>query len=122
MSEELQPICLADIYVQVSLKRVEASMLPDEDNTIVPFDKSFSGKFKPLALGGLGAVSMLDAWKTFGREARIRLIKLYVKVFAMQFAVAVMFTMIIIGEVRLIMGGDFQRMVESARKSLNGEL
>ena len=115
-------VVLIVVPAEVSLKRVEASMLPEEEDTIVPFDKSFAGRFKSEALGGPGAVSLIDAWRTFGKEARIRLIKLYAKVFAVQFAVAILFTMVLVGEVKLITGGDFQRLVEVARKSVKGEL
>lgn len=110
------------VPTEVSLKRVEASMLPEEEETVVPFDRSFAGNFKPEALGGAGAVSVLDAWKTFGKEGRIRLIKLYGKIFAMQSTLAILFTMVMIGELRMMLGGDFERLVEVARKSIKGEL
>ena len=115
-------IILIVVPAEVSLKRVEASLLAEDEVTIVPFDKSFAGKFKPINLGGTGAVSMLDAWKTFDKQARIRLIKLYVKIFALQIAVAVIFTMVMIGELKMITGTEFQRLVHVARKSFKGEL
>ena len=115
-------ILLIVVPAEVSLKRVEASMLPEEEYTIVPFDKTFAGKFKPEALGGSGAVTVLDAWKTFGKEPRLRLIKLYGKVFAIQLAVAILFAMVMVGELKLIMGGEFARLVMAARRSIKGEL
>ena len=115
-------VILIVVPAEVSLKRVEASLLPENEDTIVPFDKSFAGKFRPSNLGGTGAVSMLDAWKTFDKQARIRLIKLYVKIFAIQIAVAIIFTMIMIGELKMITGTEFQRLVHVARKSFKGEL
>ena len=39
-------------------------MLPDEDEAIVPFDRSFGGKVVPAILGGSGKLSIRDAWKT----------------------------------------------------------
>ncbi len=97
---------LVVIPADVSLKRVQASMLPEEDESIVPFDRTFAGKVKPEILGGSGAVSMLDAWKSFDRSARIRLMKLYLKVFLVSVFTTIMFVMVLIGEVRLILGGD----------------
>lgn len=107
-------ICLV-IPAEVTLKRVQASMLPEEDETIVPFDRTFGGKVTPEILGGSGCIGMLDAWKTFGKEARWRLIKLYVKVFAIQGATTVLFIMTIIGELRLLMGDDFQKALQAAK-------
>ena len=115
-------IVLIVVPAEVSLKRVEASMLPEEEETIVPFDKSFAGKFTSEAQGGSGAVTVLDAWRTFGKEARLRLLKLYGKVFAIQIAVAILFTMIMVAELKMITGGDFERFVQAARNSLKGEL
>ena len=97
-------------------------MLPEEDEAIVPFDRTFAGKVTPEVLGGSGSVSMLDAWKTFDKEARLRVIKLYAKLFGIQIAVTVLFMMTLIGELKLIMGGDFDKVMVVARKSLRGEL
>ena len=105
------------VPAETSLKRVEASMLPEEDDTIVPFDRSFAGKVVPEILGGSGAVSMLDAWKTFDRSARFRLLKLIGKIVAVQFATTVMFVFVIVGELRLILGDDFTKMVNAIREA-----
>jgi hypothetical protein len=99
-------VILVVVPAEVTLKRVQASMLPEEEDSIVPFDRTFAGKKKPEILGGSGAVGILDAWKTFDRSARIRLIKLYAKIWAIQFATTFMFIFVIIGEIRLIMGDD----------------
>ena len=96
----------------VTLIRVQASMLPEEDEAIVPFDRSFGGKVEPAVAGGSGCVSMLDAWKTFDWAARIRLIKLYFKVIALQVLTTLMFVVAFVGEARLIMGDDFDKVVK----------
>ena len=111
-------VVLVVIPADVTLKRVQASMLPEEDEAIVPFDRTFGGKVKPEILGGNGAVGMLDAWKTFDRSARIRLIKLYAKIFAIQVATALMFVMVIVGELRLIMGDDLAKAVRMSQDHL----
>lgn len=67
------------IPATVALARVQASMLPDEDETIVPFDRSFEGKVDPAIVGGSGAVSFMDAWKSLTRQARNRIVKLLIK-------------------------------------------
>lgn len=115
-------IFLIVIPAEVSLKRVEASLLPETDQTIVPFDRSFAGKAQPNALGGPALISVLDAWRTFGKEGRIRLVKLYGKVFAIQVALAILFTMIIAGELRVLSGHSFSTLIEAARSSLKVDL
>ena len=107
------------VPADVTLKRVQASMLPEEDEAIVPFDRTFAGKVQPEVLGGSGAVSMLDAWRTFDKEGRIRLVKLYGKVFLIQFAISIMFAMVMVGELRLIMGKDFDKMVKTAHQAVS---
>ena len=110
---------LVVIPADVTLKRVQASMLPEENESIVPFDRTFAGKVKPEILGGSGAVSMLDAWKSFDRSARIRLMKLYLKVFLVSIFTTIMFAMVFIGEVRFIVGGDkFYGMYNKGQGSL----
>ena len=110
-------ICIV-IPAEVTLKRIQASMLPEEDETIVPFDRTFAGKVKPEILGGSGCVGMFDAWKTFDKAGRIRLIKLYVKVFAIELATTIFFAMTLVAELRLIMGDDFNKMVKAAHDQL----
>jgi len=65
-----------------ALIRKEASLLPEEDETIVSFDRTFGGK-----LNQVGAVlSYKDAWKSFDGEARRRVVKLYAKFFFIMIA------------------------------------
>ncbi|KAK7418362.1 hypothetical protein QQX98_003982 [Neonectria punicea] len=66
----------------VSLVRVQASLLPDTQETIIPFDRTFQGKVEPAIVSGMGYVSLTDAWTTFSRAAWRRLVILYVKVVA----------------------------------------
>jgi hypothetical protein len=63
----------------VTLVRIEASILPEDEDTIVPFDRTFDGKAVSQMHGGSGKVGFLDAWRSFNWEARRRLIKLFVK-------------------------------------------
>lgn len=105
----------------VTLKRVQASLLPEEDESIVPFDRTFDGKVVPEIVGGTGKLSIMDAWKTFEWAARIRLLKVYLKTFAMQVALTALFAGVIFAELQLIMGDQLQKMIKAAHASQNGE-
>ena len=111
-------VVLVVIPADVTLKRVEASMLPEEDEAIVPFDRTFGGKVVPQILGGSGAISMFDAWKTFDRSARVRLLKLYAKIFLIQAITTILFIIVMVGELRLIMGDDLLKVVRMGREQL----
>ncbi|KAM3512005.1 hypothetical protein MY11210_004331 [Beauveria gryllotalpidicola] len=69
------------IPTHVILVRVQASLLPVEDDAIIPFDRSFQGKVEPAVAGGRGYATIAEAWSTFSRAGWRRLITLYVKAF-----------------------------------------
>jgi hypothetical protein len=92
---------LASIPARVIFIRVAASMLPEEDEAIVPFDRSFGGKLLPDIVGG-GVLSIKDAWKTFDRDGFKRYTMAICKAMALQVAVTILFSFIIVAEV---MGG-----------------
>jgi len=99
---------------QIILTRVQASLLPDEQETIVPFDRSFGGKVVPEIVGGTGVVSIGEAWKSFDWNAHVRLLKAYAKVFIMQTGLTFLFFVTIVGELLLIVGkSDMQKWVPS---------
>ncbi|KAG0649387.1 hypothetical protein D0Z07_4422 [Hyphodiscus hymeniophilus] len=98
------------IPAKVTLVRVQASLLPDEVESIVPFDRSFGGKVIPAIVGGSGVIGMLDAWKTFDFNARVRLVKAYAKVFLMQTALSILFFVTIIAQIALIVGKDYKKL------------
>ena len=104
---------LLEIPATVTAVRVAASMLPEEYETIVPFDRSFGGKVTPAIIGGAGKIGMLEAWKTFTWSSRVRLLKLVVKVFAMIVAVWLMFSMVLIGEAHLFLGEQLGEMIKT---------
>ncbi|KAI1636534.1 putative ubiquitin conjugating enzyme [Biscogniauxia mediterranea] len=91
------------IPAQVVLTRVQASLLPEEDDTIVPFDRSFQSKVEPAIVGGKGFVSMIDAWKTFSRASWTRLVKLYLKIFLASVAISILWVAVLVPEVIVIM-------------------
>lgn len=88
----------------VALTRVYASALPEQDECIVPFDRTFGGRVQPRSEGGDGIISMLEAWRTFDWAARFRLIKLYAKIFAIEFATSLFFGGLILAQLIHILG------------------
>jgi hypothetical protein len=94
-------ICLP---AMVTLIRVEASILPEEQDTIVPFDRTFNGKVVAKILGGTGSIGFMDAWRSFNWEARVRLIKVYVKAFFIVSAMLVVIVHALALEAWLVMG------------------
>jgi hypothetical protein len=89
---------------KVMLTRVQASLLSDSEESIVPFDRSFGGHVVPEIVGGSGVLGIRDAWTTFDWNSRVRLVRAYVKVFFKQAAVTIFFTAIIFAELFLILG------------------
>ncbi|KAF2704626.1 hypothetical protein K504DRAFT_121451 [Pleomassaria siparia CBS 279.74] len=105
-------ICLPAMVTQI---RVEASILPEDQDTIVPFDRTFNGKVVPKILGGSGSIGFMDAWRSFNWEARIRLIKVYVKVFFIITAMLLTFGVVMLLEAMAIMGPAFAKAIKNAQ-------
>ncbi|KAK6856310.1 hypothetical protein PG995_008461 [Apiospora arundinis] len=79
----LMATCLVFIAVLVTpshavLTRIEASVIPDEDRTVIPFDRTFGTKSSTQ-----GFLSMQDAWESLRSEVWWRLVKLNLKIFAL---------------------------------------
>ncbi|CAG8933961.1 unnamed protein product [Penicillium salamii] len=84
------------VPAKIIFARVAASMLPEEDVPILPFDRSFGGKV--AGLSGRGELGLLDAWTTFGWSARIRFAKILFKGLGIEIAlVCIGFIFIIFG-------------------------
>lgn len=94
------------IPASVTLTRVQASLLDDTEETIVPFDRSFGGKVVPEIVGGSGTIGMLDAWKSFDMSSRLRLLKLYFKVGMLQLFTSIIFSLVIAAELFMVLGKD----------------
>lgn len=60
--------------------RIYASLLPADQDTIVPFDRSFNGRVEPVVVGGPGYASLADAWSSFSKAAWRRIVMLQVKI------------------------------------------
>ncbi|MCJ1401939.1 hypothetical protein MMC11_005156 [Xylographa trunciseda] len=90
-------VCLICIEIpsNVMLFRVYASLLPEHSKTIVPCDRTFAGKVIPEAYGGSEQLGMMDALRTFGRAAWVRIFKLYAKIIAIHFSAVLVFIMLL---------------------------
>ncbi|RFU27039.1 hypothetical protein B7463_g9310, partial [Scytalidium lignicola] len=104
------------IPAKVSLTRVQSSLLADEYEPIVPFDRSFGGKVIPAIVGGSGVLGMKDAWKTFDRNSRVRLLKAYIKVAAIEIALTLLFSGAAIATAVLAVGPEnLKKLLESIK-------
>lgn len=99
------------IPASVALVRVQASMLPEEDEAIVPFDRSFGGKVVPEILGGTGAIGFLDAWRTFDMAGRARIVKLFFKFIAIEIGLHLFFLAVLILEALVMIKHEHMRQL-----------
>lgn len=72
-------LLLTSLPARAVFARVAASMLPEEDDPIVPFDRTFGGNVRSESVGGSGKLGLADAWITFEWPARIRYLKIILK-------------------------------------------
>lgn len=93
---------LISVPARVIFIRVAASMLPEEDETIVPFDRSFGGKVQPSIVGGSGKIGLLDAWKTFDWDGRVRFVKVALKTAAIEVAIVSLAVLLVVGQFALM--------------------
>ncbi|KLU82686.1 hypothetical protein MAPG_01755 [Magnaporthiopsis poae ATCC 64411] len=97
-------VCILFIQVPaaVALVRVQASILPPEEDTVVPFDRSFGGTVEPAVINGSASVSIPNALRTFSRDSWVRLYKLMAKVIALTFALFMLIAAVIVPQTVLI--------------------
>ncbi|EHY58896.1 hypothetical protein ABEF95_006215 [Exophiala dermatitidis] len=103
---------LLQIPATVTFVRVAASMLPEEDEAIVPFDRTFGGRTTPEIVGGQGKIGLVEAWKSFPWASRIRLVKLMVKVSLILMGCWIGFTVVMVAEAHILFGdqlGDLMK-------------
>jgi hypothetical protein len=95
---------LIQVPAEVTFIRVAASMLPEDDETIVPFDRSFGGKVTPEIVGGQGKIGIVDAWRSFSWGSRMRFVSIVGKVFLLQAVLGLVFGAILFAEVLIFIG------------------
>ena len=86
-------------------------MLPEENETVVPFDRSVGGKVTPAIIGGQGKSGIVEAWRSFDWAARVRLVKLMAKVMAIMLALWVLLIVVTLGEAHLIIGAKNMKAI-----------
>ncbi|EXJ57635.1 hypothetical protein A1O7_07984 [Cladophialophora yegresii CBS 114405] len=104
---------LLQIPATVTLVRVAASMLPEEDETIVPFDRTFGGKTTPAIVGGQGKIGLVEAWRSFPWASRMRLLKLMIKVVLIFMACWMLVTIVLVAEAHLLFGDSLGHMMKT---------
>ncbi|KAF5007244.1 hypothetical protein FDECE_6397 [Fusarium decemcellulare] len=111
----LQIMVLIPAYV--ILIRIQASLLPDEHETIIPFDRSFNGRIEPAIVGGLGYATISDAWSSFSKSAWRRIVILYVKITAVSLAVLMAIAVLVVPQFILLASA-----AKDAGNSDNGDM
>ncbi|KJZ79874.1 hypothetical protein HIM_00588 [Hirsutella minnesotensis 3608] len=94
------------VPAKVILVRVQASLLPPDEDTIIPFDRSFEGRVEPAVVDGRGFATMSDAWSTFSKAAWRRLLVLYVKIFGVSVAAVTILGLFLVPEIFLIVSNS----------------
>ncbi|KAK4186871.1 hypothetical protein QBC35DRAFT_499988 [Podospora australis] len=69
----------------VALTRIQGSLLPHDDETIVPFDRTFGGRVGSEIVTGKGFATLRDAVATVSKSSWIRLYLQQVKIMAVVF-------------------------------------
>ncbi|MBE7180686.1 MAG: hypothetical protein INR71_05660 [Terriglobus roseus] len=102
-----------------ALTRIEATLLPDDEDTIVPFDRTFGGMVTPVVVGGSGFSYVKEVCRTFDGEARARIMKLFFKGMAIAFALIIAYVHIIAFEIFLVIGPAAHRAAKDAGARMN---
>ncbi|RMZ77866.1 hypothetical protein DV738_g4093, partial [Chaetothyriales sp. CBS 135597] len=105
---------LIQIPASVAMVRVAASMLPEEDETIVAFDRTFGGKTTPTIVGGSGKIGIAEAWRSFPWASRVRLVKMVAKVALLVLTVSIAMVLTLTIECTILSSGalrDFLKFV-----------
>ncbi|KAK4157262.1 hypothetical protein C8A00DRAFT_29827 [Chaetomidium leptoderma] len=85
-----------------ALTRVQASLLPADQDTLVPFDRSFAGRVEPEVVTGKGFATFGAAIKTIPVASWVRIYLLRVKVFAVGMGVYALMGVIVAGQLLLV--------------------
>ncbi|KAL2172840.1 hypothetical protein VTG60DRAFT_18 [Thermothelomyces hinnuleus] len=75
------------IPAETALTRVQASLLPPDEDTIVPFDRSFAGRVEPELVTGKGFTTFGAAIKSVTRASWVRIYLQRLKLFAVSMAI-----------------------------------
>lgn len=102
----------------VTLTRIEALLLPEDQDTIVPFDRqAIVGNLDITAKGSARSI-FVQAWRSFDNASRWRLIKLYVKMVGLQISVVFVSAHLMVAELYVIGGDRLGLLFQSASAQL----
>ncbi|KAF1989586.1 hypothetical protein K402DRAFT_390550 [Aulographum hederae CBS 113979] len=91
--------------------RVEASLLPDDDEVIVPFDRTLGGFLAPAIYGNNNGFQIMKAaLKSFDNEARRRIAKTLVKIVLIFVAVMIFMVQILAFELWILPGNAVEKI------------
>ena len=102
----------------VTLTRIEALLLPEDEQTVVPFDKAAIAGDLDLTVRGSSKALFVQAWRSFDRSARLRLIKLYAKMVLAQFTIAMVGLHLAVAELYIIGGERLALLFQSGAAQL----
>jgi hypothetical protein len=98
----------------VTLTRIEAALLPEDQETIVPFDRDALVGDLDLTARGSSKALFVEAWRSFDSASRWRLIKLYVKMVGIELGVLFVSAHVVLAELYIIGGEKVALFVKSA--------
>lgn len=102
----------------VTLTRIEATLLPEGEEAIVSFDKAaIVGDVDVTVRGGCRAL-FVQAWRSFDKASRWRLVKLYAKMVLAQVTVAFVAVHLVVAEIYVIGGERIAVVFKSAAAQL----
>ena len=107
------------VPANATLVRVQASLLPEDEEPIVPMDRTFHGAVVPESEGGDGKLSLYNAWKTFDKFGRLRLLKVYAKTEAMRIALHIAFFAAYLAELRIIFGDQMPAIMAKVHEAMH---
>ncbi|KAK3059435.1 hypothetical protein LTS18_010879 [Coniosporium uncinatum] len=101
---------------QTAFTRLEASLLSDDDETIVPFDRTLGGQLEPAVLSTqTGYQTMRAALRSFTGESRSRIAKLAVKQVLIYTVFVLLFVHVLLLELMVLPGNATKVMHDQAK-------
>ncbi|KAK1088656.1 hypothetical protein LTR48_001344 [Friedmanniomyces endolithicus] len=102
----------------MTLTRIEATLLPEDEQTIVPFDKEAIVGELDLTVRGSSKALFVQAWRPVDRSARLRVVKLYAKMVLAQFTIVHVGLHLAVAELYLIGGERLAVFIQSGAAQL----
>ncbi|KAK5142792.1 hypothetical protein LTR32_004935 [Rachicladosporium monterosium] len=97
----------------MTLTRIEATLLPEDEQTIVPFDREAIVGELDLSVRGSSKALFVQAWRSIDRSARLRVVKMYAKMVLAQFTIVVIGLHLAMAELYVIGGERLAVLIKS---------